>query len=173
MVTAMSFAAAACAGKAASDRPPESGGGVAVDDAAAGVLDLYRFHHQGGVNLFIALSLDTLGVSSEQRAAVEQIRGELHAEMESARVAEQALVTSLADGLAASSFDATKLDAAVRRVTAAATAAHDASSQALRSELHVVLLRRAQLGALVDKVEGSLGRSGVARRTTKARWNGR
>ena len=149
MVTAM-VASAGCAGQAASERPPDSAG-VAVDDAAAGVLDLYRFHHQGGVTLFIALSLDTLGVSPEQRAAVERIRHELHAEMESARVAEQELVIGLADGLAASTFDATKMDAAVGRGTAAAAGTHDASTQAL-NELHVVLTA-AQRAALVDKVE--------------------
>ena len=152
MVTAMAGAVgtAACAGKAANDRPPETAG-AAVDDAAAGVLELYRFHHQGGVTLFIALSLDTLGVSPEQRAAVEKIRHELHAEMESARVAEQNLVTGLADGLAASSFDATKMDAAVGRVTMAAAGAHDASAEAL-NELHAVLTPP-QRAALVDKVE--------------------
>ena len=144
MVTAMvgAVASAACAGKAANDRPPET---------AAGVLELYRFHHQGGVTLFIALSLDTLGVSPEQRAAVEKIRRELHAEMESARVAEQDLVTSLADGVATSSFDATKMEAAVGRVTTAAAGAQDASGQAL-NELHAVLTPP-QRAALVDKVE--------------------
>ena len=152
MVTAMfgAVATAACAGKAANDRPPETAG-VVADEPAAGILQLYRFHHQGGATLFVALSLDTLGVSPEQRTAVEKIRRELHAEMESSRVAERDLVTSLADGLVASSFDATKMDAAVGRVTAAVTGAHDASDQAL-NELHAVLTPP-QRAALVDKVE--------------------
>jgi len=103
------------------------------------------------VTLFIAMSLDTLGVSPEQRAAVEKIRAELRAELESARVADQRLVATLADGLAAATFDSTKIDAALAQVTRAVGAAHEASLEALNA-LHAALTPP-QRAALVDKVE--------------------
>src|ERR1019366_1403035 len=121
------------------------------DDAAAGLMEHHRQHHHGGVTLFIAMSLDTLGVSPEQHAAVEKIRTDLHARMEPAHTAEQNLAATLADGLAAGSIDAAKVDAAVAQVTAAAAAVHDASADAL-NELHTVLTPP-QRAALVDKVE--------------------
>jgi Spy/CpxP family protein refolding chaperone len=121
------------------------------DDAMAGVLEHHRYHHHGGVTLFVAMSLDTLAVSPEQRAAVEKIRADLHARMDPARMAEQGLMATLADGLAAGNLDPAKVDADVAQVTAAAAAVHDASVDAL-NELHAVLTPP-QRAALVDKVE--------------------
>jgi Spy/CpxP family protein refolding chaperone len=121
------------------------------DDVAAGLLEHHRHHHHGGVTLFIAMSLDTLGVSPEQRAAVEKIRKDLHTRMEPGTRAEQGLTAILADGLVAGTFDQAKVDAAVAQVTAAASAVHDASVDAL-NELHAVLTPP-ERAALVDKVE--------------------
>ena len=139
--------------RAANGPPPATAGRptAADDDATAGLMEHHRYHHHGGVTLFIAMSLDTLGVSPEQRAAVEKIRTDLHARMEPARAAEQNLMTTLADGLAAANLDTAKVDAAVAQVTAAAAAVHDASADAL-NELHAVLTPP-QRAALVDKVE--------------------
>ena len=122
-----------------------------VDDVSAGLRDHHRFHHHGGVTLFIAMSLDTLGVSPEQKATVEKIRTDLHARMEPARSAEQSLVATLADGLASGSIDAARVDAALAAVNAAAAAVHGASADAL-NELHRALTP-VQRGALVDKVD--------------------
>jgi Spy/CpxP family protein refolding chaperone len=61
------------------------------------------------------------------------------------------LLTTLADGVAAGNIDATRVDAAVAQVTAAAAAVHDASADAL-NELHG-LLTPVERAALVDKVE--------------------
>ncbi|HEY3354665.1 MAG TPA: Spy/CpxP family protein refolding chaperone [Polyangia bacterium] len=121
-----------------------------TDDARAGLMEHHR-HHHGGVTLWIAMSLDTLGVSPEQRVAVEVIRTDLLARSEAARAAEQHLLAALADGLAATSFDAAKVDADVARVIAAVAAVHDASAAAL-NHLHAVLTRP-QRAALVEKVE--------------------
>jgi Spy/CpxP family protein refolding chaperone len=123
----------------------------ADDDVAAGLLEHHRNHHHGGVTLFIAMSLDTLGVSPEQEVAVEKIRRDLHAKMEPARAAEQSVVAMLADGVAAGTIDAAKVDAGVAQATVAAAASHDASVDAL-NELHSVLTPP-QRAALVDKVE--------------------
>jgi Spy/CpxP family protein refolding chaperone len=142
-----------CGGSAANTPPPATAATAtaADDDAAAGLTEHHRYHHHGGVTLFIAMSLDTLGVSPEQRAAVEKIRTDLHARMEPARIAEQALVATLADGLEAGNADREKVDAAVARVTAVAAAVHDASADAL-NELHDALTPP-QRAALVEKVE--------------------
>jgi Spy/CpxP family protein refolding chaperone len=103
------------------------------------------------VTLLIALSLDTLGISPEERPAVEKIRRDLHARMQPARAAQKRLAAALADGVAAANFDATTVDAAIAQVSAAAAKVHDASTDAL-NELHAVLTPP-ERAALVDKVE--------------------
>ncbi len=146
-------ATVACGGSSTNGPPPATAvaPNPADDDVAEGLMEHHRNHHHGGVTLFIAMSLDTLGVSPEQEAAVERIRKDLHAKMEPARAAEQSVMATLADGLAAGTIDTAKVDAAVGQTTAAAAASHDASADAL-NELHSVLTS-AQRGALVDKVE--------------------
>jgi Spy/CpxP family protein refolding chaperone len=144
-------ASVGCAGSSANAAPAATPTSAVADDATAGLIEHDRYHHHGGVTLFIAMSLDTLGVSPEQRAAVEKIRSDLHARMEPARAAEQNLGGTLADGLAAGTIDAAKVDAAVAQLTAAAATVHEASIDAL-NELHGVLTPP-QRAALVDKVE--------------------
>jgi Spy/CpxP family protein refolding chaperone len=156
MAAAVLIAAGAtvgCAGSAANSPPAATASTAAAgnDDVAAGLTEHHRYHHHGGVTLFIAMSLDTLGVSPEQRAAVEKIRTDLHAQMGPARTAEQNLAVTLADGLAAGHIDRAQVDAAVARVTAAAATVHEASADAL-NELHAALTPP-QRAALVDKVE--------------------
>jgi Spy/CpxP family protein refolding chaperone len=107
--------------------------------------------HQGAVTLLIAMSLETLGLSPEQHAAVEKIRTDLYARMEPTRAAEHNLVATLAEGVAVSSLEATKLDAAVAQVTMAAAAVQDASADAMDA-LHGVLTP-VQRASLVDAVE--------------------
>jgi Spy/CpxP family protein refolding chaperone len=102
------------------------------------------------VTLLIALSLDTLGVSGDQRAAIGKIHGDLLAKLEPARAAEQALHTALADGIAAGGIDRAKIDAALAQVSAAAAGAHDATADAL-DQLHATLTPE-ERGALADKV---------------------
>jgi len=145
--------ASGCAGKAANSAPAASATNVPVadDDAMAGLLEHHRYHHHGGVTLFIAMSLDTLGVSPEQRAAVEKIRTALHTAMQPAVAADQSLVSTLADGLSNSSLDPVKVDAAVAQVARASTAARAATADAL-DQLHATL-SPAQRAALVDKLE--------------------
>ncbi len=146
---AAAMATVGCAG--ASSAPPATAAGAPEDEASSSLVERHRYHHHGGVTLFIAMSLDTLGVSPEQRAAVEKVRAELDARMEPARAADQALLTALADGVAAGAIDATKVDAAVAQVASSVALVHDASTSALDA-LHEVLtpLQRA---TLMDKVE--------------------
>jgi Spy/CpxP family protein refolding chaperone len=148
------FGAGVTVGCSTNTPPPATAASASVsadDDAAAGLMEHHRYHHHGGVTLLLAMSLDTLGVSPEQQAAVERIRSELHARMEPARVAEQNLVALLADGVAMANLDATKVDAAIVQVSSTAAAVHDASVDAL-NQLHNVLTPP-QRAALVDKVE--------------------
>ena len=123
-----------------------------VEDHAAtpGLMDHDRAQH-GAVTVLIAMSLDTLGLSPEQHAAVEKIQMDLYARMEPTRAAEQSLVATLADGVAGASLEAAKVEAAVAQVTMAAAAVHDASADAL-DELHGVLTPPQRL-SLVDEVE--------------------
>jgi Spy/CpxP family protein refolding chaperone len=97
------------------------------------------------------MSLDTLGISPEQKPAVQKIRSDLHARMEPARAAEQSLLGALADGLAAGALDLAKVDAATAQLASTAAGVHDASTDAL-NQLHSVLTPP-QRAALVDKLE--------------------
>jgi Spy/CpxP family protein refolding chaperone len=146
-------ATGACAASSVSAPPTATSptAAAADDDVTMGLMEHHRNHHHGGVTLFIAMSLDTLGVSPEQHAAVEAIRIGLLAKMEPARVAEQKLMTVLADGLEAGTLDTATVDATVVRLTTAAAAVHDASADAI-NQLHDVLTAP-QRGAIVDKVE--------------------
>src|ERR1017187_5391142 len=137
------LAAGSCGGASANARPPATAASATdVDEVAAGLTEHHRHHHHGGVTLLIALSLDTLGISPEQRPAVEKIRKDLHARMEPARAAQQRLAAALADGGAAAKLDAATVDAAIAQVS---------STDAL-NKLHAVLTPP-ERAALVDKVE--------------------
>jgi Spy/CpxP family protein refolding chaperone len=148
-----SATAIGCGGATANSAPATEGSTVDTtgDEATADLVEHHRYHHHGGITLFIAMSLDTMGLPPEEQAAVEKIRSDLHARMEPAHAAEQSLVSTLAEGLAAGTLDPVKVDAAVAQVTTAAGGVHEASAEAL-NQLHATLtpLERA---ALIDKVE--------------------
>jgi Spy/CpxP family protein refolding chaperone len=144
-------ATAGCAGSSADSAPPATAAGARADDEAAAGLVEHRRHHHGGVTLLIAMSLDAPRVSPRQRAAVRKIQAELYAPMRAVRIAEQHLLVTLADGLAAGDLDAATVDASVARVSAAMAAVHAASADAL-NELHAVLTPR-QRAALIDRAE--------------------
>jgi Spy/CpxP family protein refolding chaperone len=148
----------ACGGSTTNTPPPASPAAAAPDapsadddEAADGVRDQHRLHHHGGVTMFIAMSLDTLGVSPEQRAQVEKIQSDLYARLAPARAAEHTVIATLADGVAVGAVDAPKVDAAVARLTTAAGSVSGASADAL-NQLHAILTHE-QRAALVDKVE--------------------
>jgi len=134
----------------ASTPPPATAATAASDDESSALMENHRYHH-GGVARFIAMSLDTIGVSPEQRSAIERIQADLRVEMQPVHEAERDLLVTLADGLGGTGFDAAKIDDAVGRVSLAATGVHDAAAKTL-NELHDVLTPGQRL-ALVDKVE--------------------
>lgn len=140
-----------CGTSAAGGQAPRSASADSDADDASGLMEHDRYHHHGGVTLFIAMGLDTLGLSPEQRAAVQEDRSDLHAGMEAARLAENTLLARLADDIVAARFDPVALNAAVEQVRAASATSHAACADAL-NRLHAVLTS-AQRAALVDKVE--------------------
>ncbi|HSZ83390.1 MAG TPA: Spy/CpxP family protein refolding chaperone [Polyangia bacterium] len=136
---------------ATASTPPPATAATAEDDAESSALMEHHRYHHGGVALFIAMSLDTLGVSPEQRGAIEKIQADLRVETQPVHEAERELLGTLADGLGDTGFDAAKVDGAVSRVSLAATGVHDAAAKTL-NELHDILTPPQRV-ALVDKVE--------------------
>ena len=122
------------------------------DPATDGIRDHHR-HHHGGVSHFISLSIETLGVSPEQKAKLQAINDQLKAQIEPAHQASRQLITLVADGVAAGTVDRAKVDAQLAVLATAAATASDASTTAL-NQIHGVL-DASQRAALVDKVEAN------------------
>jgi Spy/CpxP family protein refolding chaperone len=123
----------------------------AADDAASQeVRDHHRHHHHGGVTMFIAMSLDTLGLEPDKQAQVRQIQESLHAQMKPAREAERKVLSALAEGVAAGSVDTASLSTALDQVATSAARVHAASMNAL-NKLHAAL-SPAERAAVIEKV---------------------
>jgi Spy/CpxP family protein refolding chaperone len=118
--------------------------------AADEVRDHHRYH-RGGIVSFIDLSLDTLGVAAERKAAVDKIQGELDVRLAPLHTANRELLTKLADGVAAGKVDATKSDADLANVARAEGSVRTTSAE-LVNELHKTLSPQ-ERAALADKVE--------------------
>jgi hypothetical protein len=83
---AAGVALGACAGASTDSASAVAPTSTAADDrAASDVTEHHRHHHHGGVTMFIAMSLDTLGTSPDQHALIEKIQANLFAKMEPAR----------------------------------------------------------------------------------------
>jgi Spy/CpxP family protein refolding chaperone len=146
------LSAAGCAANSATGRPGTGASGVKeVDDAETDALREHHRYHHGGETLFLAMGLDTLGVSAEQQTAVDKIRADLRAAMAPVRAAEQRLLETLGTGLSRGQIDVPSVNASVLDVSSAAQSARDASATSL-DELHAVLTPP-QRAALADKVE--------------------
>jgi Spy/CpxP family protein refolding chaperone len=128
---------------------------VATDDeASADLVEHHRHHHHGGIPMFVAMSLDTLGVDDNQRAQIEKIQVDIHAELKPAHDAEKAVLLTLADGVAAGSIDQGRTDAAIAELGKVSASTHDVVADSLNA-LHLALTAQ-QRQALVDKVEAHL-----------------
>jgi Spy/CpxP family protein refolding chaperone len=121
------------------------------DESAAELKEHHRHHHHGGFPMFVAMSLDSLGTTPEQNAAITKIQADLHAKMQPAHDAEKNVLLVLADGVATGNIDKAKVDAAVVQVSSAAAGVHDAVVDSM-NQLHETLTP-AQRIALVDKLE--------------------
>jgi Spy/CpxP family protein refolding chaperone len=144
-----------CAGEGAAAAPPATATTAATPSAedvesAADLGELHRHHHHGGVTMFIAMSLDSLGLPDQQTVVIEKIQGDLFAKMEPAHVAEQNVLVVLADGIGAGKVDDAKVQAAIDAVKTASAGLNDAAAQSL-NDLHAALTPE-QRAALADKV---------------------
>jgi Spy/CpxP family protein refolding chaperone len=157
LILAGSPVLAGCGGGSATGAPAATAAPAPVaaspedEESSADLGEHHRHHHHGGVTMFIAMTLDSLGVSPEQAAAVEKIQGDLFAKMEPAHAAEQNMINVLASGIAAGKIDEAKVDAAIDGIKTASAGVHEAAVESL-NQLHAVLTPE-QRAALVDKVE--------------------
>jgi Spy/CpxP family protein refolding chaperone len=111
----------------------------------------HRHHHHGGVAMFIHMAIDTLGAAPEKKAQLDKIQADLFTAMGPARDANRAVLSTLADGVAAGTIDKAKVDAAVAKQQAASAGVHAATIDALNA-LHT-LLSPEERAALIDKVK--------------------
>ncbi len=149
---ALVFVAACGGGKpaAAPAQATTTSAGAAGDDAMTDLVEHHRHHHHGGVLMFVAMSIDSLGVSPEQQATIAKIQGDLSAKLEPTRVAERKLMAALADGVTAANVDRAKIDAAIGELGAASASVHDAATDAL-NQLYAALTPPQRI-ALTHKV---------------------
>jgi Spy/CpxP family protein refolding chaperone len=123
----------------------------ADQEATAGLRAHHGHHHYGGLAMFVALSLDTLGTDDAKRPQIEKLQADLRDRMKPARESARELGLLLADGIAAGKLDQAKLDAAQAKSAKAAEGVHAATGEAL-TKLHA-LLSPEERAQLVDKVK--------------------
>jgi Spy/CpxP family protein refolding chaperone len=121
------------------------------DESTVELKEHHRHHHHGGFAMFVAMSLDSLGTTPEQNAAITKIQTDLHAKMQPAHDAEKNVLLVLADGVATGTIDKAKVDAAVAQVSSAAAGVHDAVADSM-NQLYQTLTPPQRI-ALVDKLE--------------------
>jgi Spy/CpxP family protein refolding chaperone len=131
--------------------PAQPGNGMEEDESTSDLSAHHRHHHHGGFAMFIAMSLDQINTTPEQKGAIEKIRTDLFAKMQPAHDAEKNVLLAVADGIAANQFDQGKIDAAIQAVGSASGGIHDAIADSL-NQLHETLTPP-QRQALVDKME--------------------
>jgi Spy/CpxP family protein refolding chaperone len=116
-------------------------GSAAVDDdfspEANELRSFHRHHHMGFIG-FALVSIPSLGVTPAEQVAVDKIRADIQAKMQPAHDAEAALLTVVADGLAAGAIDQAKVDAAIAKITEVSTQMDDVTNDAL-NQLHAAL----------------------------------
>lgn len=122
----------------------------AEDEAAIELQEHHRHHHLGGITPFVAMSLDTLGVSDAEAAQLDALQGSLHACMAPSGEVERELLLVVAARVEDGSTDPAMLDAAITRLETTVTEAHDCSAAPL-NRLNQIL-SRPEREALADKV---------------------
>jgi len=117
----------------------------------ADILEHHRFHHQGGVLMLTAMSLDALGLPDEKQIQAERIQSDLLGKLRPAVHAERDLVNLLADGVSAGAIDRARVDAAVAEVARTTAEARKASIDDV-NRLHA-LLSPSERSALIDRID--------------------
>jgi Spy/CpxP family protein refolding chaperone/uncharacterized tellurite resistance protein B-like protein len=146
---------AACGGATAPthpalEPPPEATAADIDEDAVADLFERDRHHHYGGITMFVAMSIDSLGLMPSQRTAVLPIQRELYRAMDVARDAEKAVTSAVVDGVS-NGIDRARINNALARLRVDASSVHTAATDAL-NRLHAAL-NPEQRATLADKVE--------------------
>jgi Spy/CpxP family protein refolding chaperone len=131
-------------------QPAQPGAGLEEDESTQDLTMHARHHHHGGMAMFVAMSIDRINTTPEQKGAIEKIKTDLWAKMEPAHEAEKAVLLAVADGVQAGQFDQAKIDAAIQNVSTQSAGIHDAIADSLNM-LHETLTPP-QRQALVDKM---------------------
>ena len=131
--------------------PPLATAADIDEDAVSDLFDRDRHHHYGGITMFAAMSIDSLGVTPVEDGPVRSTQRDLYATMRSARDAESAVFAAIIDGLTAGTFDRPRIDDAIDRLRVDAASVRSAATDAL-NRLHAVLSSE-QRATLADKVE--------------------
>jgi Spy/CpxP family protein refolding chaperone len=132
-------------------QPAQPGAGMDEDESTTDLAAHHRHHHHGGMAMFIAISLDQINTTPDQKAAIEKIKTDLYAKMEPAHAAEKSVLTAVADAIASGQFDQAKLDTSIAEVGTQSGTIHDAISDSL-NQLHATLTPP-QRQALVEKMQ--------------------
>jgi Spy/CpxP family protein refolding chaperone len=125
------------------------------DERVAEELQVHHRHHHQGLAGFVLMAVETIGIAPDQEAAIDTIRKDFRVRMKPLREANAAVLTLLADGTAAGTIDAAKVNAAVAKAGTASAAVQGATTELL-NRLHDVL-RPEQRTALVDKIDAHWG----------------
>lgn len=151
MTGTFATAARAASTSPSDDTAAQTDAQATMDQPTLELMEHHRHHHHGGVTQFIAMSLDTLGVSDAKRPKVDKVQSDLNACMAPARDIENNLLTTLSDGVAAGTIDTAKVDATIAQLDTVAAASHGCSVHSL-NKLHAIL-SPTERAALVDKVQ--------------------
>jgi len=122
-----------------------------TNEAAVANLADCQPHAYGGVTQFVAMSLDTLVLTPEQRAHFAPIVADLYTKMEVVRGAEAAVFTVLADGIARATIDTGTVDSGIGRLKIDATTVYNLATDSL-NRLHAMLSAE-QRATLMNDIE--------------------
>lgn len=124
---------------------------AAVDSSSEALREHHR-HEHGGVVTFVTMSLDTLGLSPEKHAQIDEVRADLDAKLAPVRSAERNLKATLAAGVASGNVDAARVDAALAQLWAASTGVQAAATADALNQIHAILSPE-ERQVLAEKIE--------------------
>jgi hypothetical protein len=127
-------------GSGATTHPPTTPNTTTDTTNEAAVADLAdcQPHAYGGVTQFVAMSLDAVALTPEQRGRFVPITADLYTKMEVVRGAEAAVFTVLADGIARATIDTGTVDSGIGRLKIDATTVYNLATDSL-NRLHAML----------------------------------
>ena len=141
----------ACASTSTATRTESPDEQLADAEAEAGLRDLHRHQHRGGVMQFVAMGLDTLGPDDAAVPQVEKVQRDLYVCMAATGDVQRTLQLTVAEGVAAGAVDLAKVDGLIARLDGAAAGVRGCSVEAL-DRLHAIL-SPSEREELIEKVQ--------------------